>query len=49
MVQCGILNGLGLQKYVAVVGFIGYNIVGLPLSIAFAFPLNWRLSGKQKW
>ncbi len=48
-VSCGILRGLGLQKYGATVNFIGLDIIGLPLGAVFAIVLRWGVMGKDHY
>jgi MATE family multidrug resistance protein len=41
----GILRGVGLQKIGAIVNFIGYYLIGIPIGLYTAFQLEWELYG----
>ena len=47
IVVAGILRGIGVHKYVVIINFIGYNLIGLSVSIILAFVAKWELLGKQ--
>jgi MATE family multidrug resistance protein len=39
-VCCGILRGVGIQKFGAFINLSGYYMVGLPIAYVLAFPPN---------
>jgi len=41
----GVLRGSGHQKIGACINFVGYWIIGIPLSVIFCFIFNWNLNG----
>ncbi len=41
----GVLMGSGHQKIGAYINFVGYWIIGLPLSVLFCFVFKWNLNG----
>lgn len=44
MIQ-GVLRGSGKQSLGAIVAMVGFYVVTLPTAYAFAFPLDWGLTG----
>eukprot|EP00112_Aurelia_sp_Birch-Aquarium-sp1_P024064 Seg744.1 transcript_id=Seg744.1/GoldUCD/mRNA.D3Y31 product="Multidrug and toxin extrusion protein 1" protein_id=Seg744.1/GoldUCD/D3Y31 len=44
-VTCGLLRGIGLQKYGAVVNFIGFDVIGLPLGVVLGLVLHKGVLG----
>jgi MATE family multidrug resistance protein len=41
----GVVKALGIQKRIIWLNIIAYYVINLPLSIIFAFKLNWGFKG----